>query len=766
MHRCDGLFPSLSRRSTYSNDALHCESNIDFFLANDTSCLLGYEVIDPAVNLSDHLPITADCKCLGVNPSVHSRRDKHTADTMKVTQLRWDYADLALYCNTTGFYLQPLVIKLKELHALQNTDSLSVSEIDLFYENLINYLSSSANIAVPTHTKNYFKFWWDQELDELKQLSIASCQIWKSHGKPRSGHVFDKYRKDKSEYRRRIRFKRINETTSYTNDLHDALINKQGATFWKCWKDKFGRNKQAVSHVDGSADHETIVDKFADHFSKVCSNLTVTGAARLKNNYENIRAAYCGAPDRYEYFFDAELVENIISNMSRGKAAGLDGLSAEHLQYCHPLLPGILANLFNLMILCGHVPTKFGQSYTVPIPKVNNAYNKSLIVEDFRGISISCVLSKIFEHCILDRYRPFFVTSDNQFGFKKNSGCSHAIYTLRCAVDHYTSRGSTVNLGALDLSKAFDKMNHYGLFIKLMEKCITKNLLIILENWFASCLTCVKWGCTFSSFFTLTCGIRQGGVLSPYLFALYVDGIIERIRKEYLLGCHIGWQCLSIMLYADDIIIIAPSVVALEKLLLIVEHELEQLDMEINARKSMCIRIGPRFSVPCASIFTTDGRELQWLDSICYLGVTIISATSFTCSFTKVKQSFYVAFNSIFGKIGRMASEEVILELVKKKCMPALLYGLDACPITTNQINSLQFAVTGMLMKLFNTRSKSVITECIDFFDFQTVAYTICKRKLNFLLKYSVLNNSLCQLFSDIADKEYYLNYGIIIGSL
>ena len=68
-----------------------------------------------------------------------------------------------------------------------------------------------------------------------------------------------------------------------------------------------------------------------------------------------------------------------------------------------------------------------------------------------------------------------------------------------------------------------------------------------------------------------------------------------------------------------------------------------------------------------------------------------------------------------------MASEEVILELVKKKCMPDLLYGLDACPITTNQINSLQFAVTGMLMNIFNTRNKSVI--------------------------------SLCHLFSDVADK-------------
>ena len=79
------------------------------------------------------------------------------------------------------------------------------------------------------------------------------------------------------------------------------------------------------------------MDKFADHFSKVCSNLTVTGADRLKNNYENIRAASCGSPDRCEYLFDAELVEKIISNMSRGKAAGLDGLSAGLLQYCYPL---------------------------------------------------------------------------------------------------------------------------------------------------------------------------------------------------------------------------------------------------------------------------------------------------------------------------------------------------------------------------------------------------------------------------------------------
>ena len=61
-------------------------------------------------------------------------------------------------------------------------------------------------------------------------------------------------------------------------------------------------------------------------------------------------------------------------------------------------------------------------------------------------------------------------------------------------------------------------------------------------------------------------------------------------------------------------------------------------------------------------------------------------------------------------------------------------------------------------MKIVNTRNKSVIADCIAFFDFQTVSYAICKRILTFFLKYSVLNNLLCQLSADIANKEYYLN--------
>jgi len=137
----------------------------------------------------------------------------------------------------------------------------------------------------------------------------------------------------------------------------------------------------------------------------------------------------------------------------------------------------------------------------MPILKSNcNVYGKTVTVDDFRCVSISPVISKVFEHCVLDRYDAFFGSSDNQFGFKKILGCASAVYLLRSVTDYYVSLGSTVNICAVDLSKAFDDMHHHGLFIKLMERNIPMNLLMLLEHWFAIGVTCVKWGSIMSRF--------------------------------------------------------------------------------------------------------------------------------------------------------------------------------------------------------------------------------------------------------------------------
>ena len=158
---------------------------------------------------------------------------------------------------------------------------------------------------------------------------------------------------------------------------------------------------------------------FAEYFNNCCSSNSTERSGIIYSKYAILRQNYCGLPGTDEQVVDAALVDKIIRLLKDGKAAGLDSLTAEHLKYSHPALATVLAKLLNIMLIFGCLPSAFGRSYTVPLSKAGHVIGKSLTVENFRGISISPVLSKIFEHCLLDLYAPFFTTSDNQFGFKR-----------------------------------------------------------------------------------------------------------------------------------------------------------------------------------------------------------------------------------------------------------------------------------------------------------------------------------------------------------
>jgi len=105
------------------------------------------------------------------------------------------------------------------------------------------------------------------------------------------------------------------------------------------------------------------------------------------------------------------------------------------------------------------------------------------------------------------------------------------------------------------------------------------------------------------------------------------------------------------------------------------------------------MRIGSRYDKPCANVCTHDGRQLSWVNELRYLGIFIVSSRSFKCSLDHAKRSLYPAANSIFGKIGRIASEDVLIELLKTKCIAILLYGFEVCNLCKRDLCSLDFVV-------------------------------------------------------------------------
>jgi len=182
--------------------------------------------------------------------------------------------------------------------------------------------------------------------------------------------------------------------------------------------------------VEGSVDPDIVVEKFASHFSSAYMHNNEDRSKALCAEYDHVRSSYCAFLRTDNHTMDTELVSNVIFRLHVGNAVDITRIAAEHLVYSHPSLSVVLCKFFTLIIQVGCVPSGLRYSYTAPISKLKDCRVKSMSCDDFRGIAISPILSKVFEYSLLDRCGNFLTSSDLQFGFKKGLSCRKAIYRV------------------------------------------------------------------------------------------------------------------------------------------------------------------------------------------------------------------------------------------------------------------------------------------------------------------------------------------------
>ena len=142
----------------------------------------------------------------------------------------------------------------------------------------------------------------------------------------------------------------------------------------------------------------------------------------------------------------------------------------------------------------------------------------------------------------------------------------------------------------LDASKAFDKVNHSKLFTKLIDWGCPFLLCAFFCYWYRTQKFTVRWCCSFSEFFTVSNGVKQGGILSPHLFNIYMDDLSVNFNKLQI-GCLNAGTIMNHMMYADNLCVFSPSVAGLRKLTDGCAQYGNMFDITYNANQPFCMVI-------------------------------------------------------------------------------------------------------------------------------------------------------------------------------
>ena len=301
--------------------------------------------------------------------------------------------------------------------------------------------------------------------------------------------------------------------------------------FWKEINNLNPKSSKLPQRIDDASGEKNICDLWRNKFENVL-NCVQDDVSR-----NELEAALRRQESSDLQRVSAEELVLIIDGMLCNKSAGLDAIPIEFYKNAPLCIIYWLVNIFNSIFVHGHIPCYMSDVFIRPL--IKNNLKEPCSSDSYRPIAVATSASKILEKLILNRIRQYLNTSNNQFGFKTSSSTEDCIFSIKEVINYYRALNTPIFACFIDIKSAYDRVSYNKLFCKLIDRNVPKYIIYLLVSWYRSQRLYVKWGSSLSIEFGMKNGIRQGSLLSPCLFNVYVDKLNLNLN-EAKPGCHVA----------------------------------------------------------------------------------------------------------------------------------------------------------------------------------------------------------------------------------
>lgn len=436
---------------------------------------------------------------------------------------------------------------------------------------------------------------------------------------------------------------------------------------------------------------------------------------------------------------DEEVLE-LIKQTKPKKAPGEDGINNRHLKNLPRSYLKYLTNLYNSMLNLGQFPKLWKNAIIIMVPKpgLNGKFP-----QNYRPISLLNAISKIGEKIIRSRLNDELeekaIIPNEQFGFRHGHSTEGQALRLAENIYHNLEQRNFTAALFMDISKAFDKVWHDGIIVKLKEFDISQQIISLIATFLRDRTFQVRFGKEITDKKSIEAGVPQGAVLSPTLYNIYTADIPRNLDNS------------EIFTYADDTAIASYSrnlKLAINSLQNSINKIIEWLNkwkIKLNTQKCKPIIFTRRRQVTEQKI-DINGILLNWNETAKYLGIRFDKKLTWSCHVQQTIDKLETKFGMLspfLGRRSKMNKNNKIL-LYKQIIRPTALYGSAVWGTTAlSHLRLLETCQNKMLRRMANSPWFVRNLKIREDFKIETITHEIKKRNKLILQDYTNHTNPL-----------------------